>query len=262
MMPTQNKNRIVATVVFSVFLALLSNPDTTQASTMPFEPGEKLKYALRWGNIPAGELYLETRPITTIGDSPAYHFVMIAKSNSAVDLFCKIRDRIDAYADTGMNHSVFYQKRRAGGKKVRREQTTFDWLNHQVQYAGSGKPHKPVRLLPGSFDPLSVFYYTRMAISEKTLEIKRPVTDGKNNFIGKTRIVGRETITLNNGKQYDTLVLEPEIGLLGGVFKDSKNAKLRIWITADEKRIPVQIKTKVKVGHFIGELVSATGVKS
>ncbi|MGD8845590.1 MAG: DUF3108 domain-containing protein, partial [Desulfobacteraceae bacterium] len=39
-----------------------------------------------------------------------------------------------------------------------------------------------------------------------------------------------------------------------------KDAKLRVWITADEKRIPVQIKTKVKVGHFIGELVSAEGV--
>ena len=254
-----NKYMKIMVFIISFYGAFIS-VNTAQAATIPFEPGEKLTYALRWENIPAGELHLEIHPITTIGDSPAYHFVLIAKSNSAVDLFCKIRDRIDAYANTAMTHSVFYQKKRAGGKKVRREQTTFDWLNHKVQYAGSGAPHKPVRLLPGSFDPLSAFYYTRMAISEKNPRILRPVTDGKNNFMGNTNIIGRETITLNNGKRYDTLVLEPDIGLFGGVFKDSKDAKLRVWITADEKRIPVQIKTKVKVGYFIGELVSATGV--
>jgi hypothetical protein len=99
-----------------------------------------------------------------------------------------------------------------------------------------------------------------MAISEKKPHILRPVTDGRSNFMGDTKIIGRETITLNSGRRYDTLVLEPDIGLFAGVYKDSKDAKLRVWITADEKRIPVQIKSKVKVGHFIGELVSAEGV--
>ena len=99
-----------------------------------------------------------------------------------------------------------------------------------------------------------------MAISDRIPHVKRPVTDGKKSFIGTTRMVGRETVTLNNGQRYNTLILEPEMGLFGGVFKGDRKAKLRIWVTDDEKRIPVQIKAKVKVGYFIGELVSAEGV--
>jgi hypothetical protein len=259
MISGRNQNRTIITVIF-LFFSILLTAGQVRASPFPFKPGEKLKYALRWENIPAGELYLETRPITTIGQSPALHFVLIAKSNSTVDLFCKIRDRIDAYTDIKMTRSVFYRKKQAGGKTVRSEQTIFDWPNHQARRAGSGKLHEPVRILPGSFDPLSAFYYTRMAISEKRPRIERPITDGKNNFISQINIIGRETITLNNGKRYDTLVLEPNIGAVDGVTKEKKYTNLRIWITADAKRIPVQIKTKAKVGHFTGELVSAKGI--
>jgi hypothetical protein len=259
MMSARDPHIKIIAVIMTI-CGIMLNVKAVQGSTFPFKPGEKLKYVLRWENIPAGELHLETRPITTIGQSPAFHFVLIAKSNSTVDLFCKIRDRIDAYADTKMTRSVFYQKKRGGGKTVRREQTTFDWLNHQTRRTGTGRVQKPIRLVPGSFDPLSALYYTRMAICEDRPQIRRPITDGKNNFIGRIKIVGRETITLHNGKHHDTLVLEPDIKGIGGVFKKQKNANLRIWITADEKRIPVQIKTSVKVGHFIAELVSATGV--
>lgn len=254
------KNLKIITVTTLLLLSAAVPFTIAHTTNVPFSPGERLKYALRWENIPAGELHLETHPITTINDAPAYHFVLIVKTNSAVDLFYKVRDRIDAYANTQMTRSVLYRKKQAGGEKVRNFRATFDWLNNKVQYTDSGTPHEPVKLLPGSFDPLSVFYYTRMAISETNTIIERPVTDGKKHYIGNARITGRETITLNNGKRYDTFVLEPDASLFGGVFKDSKDARLRVWVTADDKRIPVQIKTKVKVGHFVGELVSATGV--
>lgn len=248
-------------VILCLFLyGMPPNISIADTANIQFTPGEKLKYTLRWENIPAGELQLEIRPITTINDVPAYHFVLIAKSNSAIDLFYKIRDRIDAYANTQMTRSEYYQKTQTGRKKARNESAVFDWLNEKVQYTDSGVPQKPVNILPGSFDPLSAFYYTRMAISEINTHIELPVTDGKKNMIGKARITGRETITLQSGNSYDTLILEPDISLFGGIFKESKDAKLHVWVTSDERRIPVQIKAKVKVGHFIGELVSVTGV--
>ena len=253
------KSKIIALLALLLYSIPL-NISISNASTLPFAPGEKLRYALRWGNIPAGELRLETRPITTINGKPAYHFVMTAKSNSAVDIFCKIRDRIDAYANTQMTRSVHYRKQQDGSRGLRKEEVSFDWTNGQVQFSDMSNTHAPITLMPGSFDPLSAFYYTRVAISDSTPDIKRPVTDGKRSFIGNARIVGKASIELSNGRHYKTLILEPDMGLFGGVFKDSKGAKLRVWVTDDEKRIPVQIKAKVKVGHFIGELVSAEGI--
>jgi hypothetical protein len=46
---------------------------------------------------------------------------------------------------------------------------------------------------------------------------------------------------------------------IGGVFEKSKNARIRLWVTADERRILVKVKSKVVVGSFTGELISAAG---
>ena len=245
---------ILVLCLWSVAPAWAHSPD------LPFAPGEKLYYQLRWENIPAGEALLEVQRIQKIGGSPAYHFVMIAKSNAFVDIFYKIRDRVDAYADTRMTRSVYYKNKQSEGDHKRDEVIEFDWVKNQASYANAGVQNAAIDLLPGSFDPLSAFYYTRMTLADPHQTLERPVTDGKKNVIGRARIVKRETITLKNGKTFDTFCIEPEIKHIGGVFKKSKNAKIRIWVTADDKRIPVQIKSKVAIGHFIGELVSAEGV--
>jgi hypothetical protein len=257
-----NRNiKKLLTMLYITLPMLLAATTTTFANPAAdrLTPGEKLTYALRWGNIPAGELQLEIRPITAIQGTAAFHFVMTARSNSAVDIFVKIRDRIDAYTDTAMTHSIFYCKGQYGDRK-RKESIKFDWNERKAHYMDSGQPYTPVELEPGSLDPLSAFYFTRMMISEKNPRVERPITDGKRIFMGHASVVRRETITLKNGKTYDTFCLKPDLGLLGGIFKDSKDPQLFLWVTADEKRIPVQIMSKVKVGHFVGELVSAEGV--
>ncbi len=251
------KIAVMAVIMYSIPIHL----PAARASALPFAPGEKLKYALRWGNIPAGELRLEILPIKTIDGNPSYHFVMTAKSNSAVDIFHKVRDRIDAFTDIRMTRSMLYKKEQNGSRGLRKQEISFDWTRDQAQYKDLSKTLSPIPLRPGSFDPLSAFYYTRMAISGDKPLVIRPVTDGKRSYTGKARVIGKETVTLSNGRTYDTLILSPDTGMFGGVFKGDKKARLRVWITDDDRRIPVQIKAKVKVGHFIGELVSAEGIK-
>jgi hypothetical protein len=54
---------------------------------------------------------------------------------------------------------------------------------------------------------------------------------------------------------FDTWLIEPDIKDVGGVFEKSKNAKIQIWITNDERRIPVLLRSKVIVGSFYAELI-------
>ena len=70
----------------------------------------------------------------------------------------------------------------------------------------------------------------------------------------------REKIEVGK-KVYDTYLIMPELKHVGGVFEKSKNAKIKLWITADERRLLVKIKSKVIVGSFIGELVPAVQKK-
>ena len=248
------------TLLLTVFVISAGSSGWAKAieKKIPFQPGEKLTFQVRWAFIPAGEAVLEVRPIMMVNGVRAYHFVMFAKTYEYIDLFYKVRDRIDSYTDIGMNHAILYKKR-SKGKSKKDVIVKFDWENQQVQYSNFGEKRDPIPLLPGSFDPLSVFYAFRLFELVKDAEIEASLTDGKKSVIGKARIIKRETIKVPSG-EYDTYLVEPDIEHLGGVFKKSKNAKLQIWVTAHEQHIPVRVKSKVKVGSFVADLISIESI--
>jgi hypothetical protein len=221
---------------------------------LPFYPGEKLTFELKWGFIPAGRATLEVLPVETVNNVQVQHFVLTARTNSFVDIFYKVRERIDAYTDVGMNHSILYKEVHLVNKTRRDAAINFDWEKDKAQYTNFGQKNPPIELIPGSFDPLSIFYYARQLELQENLEIERPVTDGKKCVIGKAKVVKREKIKLRMGT-FDTYLMEPDLKEVGGVFKKSKNAKIRLWVTADSRRIPVKIKSKVVVGSFSGEII-------
>jgi len=231
-----------------------------EVKDLPFQPGEKLTFQLRWTIIPAGESTLEVLPIETINGIKAYHFLLTAESNAFVDVFYKLRDRIDAYVSADVTHSILYKKKQNEGKSHRDIVVKFDWQNKKAQYTNFKEKLAPIDILPGSFDPLSAFYFIRLVDFKGKSTIERPITDGKECIIGRLSVIKRETIHVKSGT-YDTYLIEPEIKHIGGVFEKSKNAKIKLWVTADKRKIPVKIKSKVVVGSFVGELVSATGLK-
>ncbi len=224
----------------------------------PFKPGEKMQYVLKYGAIPAGEATLEVHDMEVVHGVEAYHFVMTARSNSFVDLFFKVRDRIDSYADAGMNHSLHYKKDQQEGKTRRDITVYFDWEKNESTYVNFNADPKIVNLLPGSFDPLSVFYYSRLLDFHNNKEFEHPVTDGKKNRMGILRVIGNETIRVPAGT-FDTLVLEPDLQNVEGVFSKKQRAKIKLWITNDERMLLVQMKSKARVGSFVAELVTIQG---
>jgi len=250
--------QLVFKFIVMAFMMILCFAENTKAveKALPFCPGEKLTFQVRWSFIPAGVAVLEVLPIETIHGIKSYHFVMIAKTNPFIDLFYKVRDRIDAYTDIEMTHSILYKEQKQG-KSKKNVVVNFNWEKQEVRYSNFGKKRKPISVLPGSFDPLSVFYAFRLHdLKENNTEMETPVTDGKKCIMGKAKILKREKMKVTSGT-FDTYLVEPDLKHIGGVFKKSKGAKLEIWVTADTRRIPVKVKSKVKVGSFVAELISA-----
>ena len=223
-------------------------------TSLPFSPGEKLTFQVRWSFIPAGEAVLEVLPIETVRGVRAHHFVMTAQTYPLIDVFYKVRDRIDSYTDIEMTHTLLYRKRNRG-RRTRDVVVTFDWEKTEAQYSNWGKRAPPISLVPGSFDPLSIFYAFRCHEPTENNQIQAPVTDGKKCVMGKATVIRKERITVVGGT-YDTYLVEPDLEHIGGVFQKSPHAKLKIWVTADSKRMPVKVKSKVVVGSFVAELIT------
>jgi len=244
-----------ATVVCSIWICLAG----TQASFgdpagVPFRPGEQLNFAVYWSFIPAGEAVLEVLPSEVRDGVECFHFRATARTLDYIDLFYMVRDRLDAYTDNAVNRSVLFQQIQEG-KHKRNVVVDFDWQKNEACYANFGEKRAPVPISPGSLDPLSVFYAFRLRELEVGGEMSCPVTDGKKAVMGRAKVLRRETIQCG-GKEYDTFLVEPEMKEVGGVFEKDSRAKLHIWVTADQDRIPVRVKSGVKVGSFVAELTS------
>ena len=256
--------RVLGIILLALTICLGFDPilrsGARAGSTAPFEPGERLEFSLRWTMIPAGKAVMEVMPMKTIDGAKYYHFRLTAKSNAFVDMIYKVRDCIDAYADADMTHAVRYRHQQNNGKKRRQVKVDFDWDNHLASYS-DGKKNKQIEVRPGTFDPLSVFYKSRMVQFRKDGMIEFPVSDGKKCVNGLARIVKRETITTPSGT-YETYLLEPDMKDVRGVFEKEKDAKVKLWVTADERRLPVKVASKVAIGSFVGELVAIKKVNS
>ena len=249
-------------LLFIASVALIIFSPLTRAANVqiPFSPGEKLTLKVRWAFIPAGEVQLEILPFEMVNGVKSYHFAMTARTYPIVDPFYKVRDRVDAYTDVDMTHSLLYKKNQQG-KSKRNVVVNFDWEKREAQYSNFEERREPVSISPGSFDPLSVFYAFRLFELKEGVRIKAPVTDGKKFVNGEAMVLKKEKIYVADA-WYETYLVEPDLKHIGGIFKKSKNAKLRIWVTADERRMPIKIKSKVAVGSFVAELVSYQPGKS
>jgi hypothetical protein len=54
------------------------------------------------------------------------------------------------------------------------------------------------------------------------------------------------------------VIVEPQLAEGTGLFVKEKNAKLRIWLTDDARRIPVRMRSKVAVGSVSADLEEYT----
>ena len=83
------------------------------------------------------------------------------------------------------------------------------------------------------------------------------LTDG-NLTIEVRAIVGKRDVIEIEGKMDDTIEITPNMEMLDKLdkaVKKSDHPQLKIWVTADEKKIPIKIRTKVGIISFDFDLV-------
>jgi hypothetical protein len=256
MLPSHNPFR----TAFFLLLLLLLTPFSRNAlsaeknaAVFPFAPGEKLHYAVYWAGIKAAVATLEILPMTELDGTPAWHFVMTAQTTSLVAAIYPVHDRIESWADADMTRALRYiecSKKRFTTKNV---SIVFDWKTNTA-HSEKNKKKQTVELKPGTFDPLSIFYFFRMQELREGLKLSRPVADRKRCVQGIAHVRGRETVH-SGGQQWDTWLVEPDLSKIQNVYEKNPDANVQIWVTADERRLPVMFKSKVAVGSFTSELV-------
>ncbi len=224
-----------------------------RADPMPFAPGEVLRYEVRWAAVPVAETTLSVDRQCPDGID-CWRFRMDIRTNSFADVFYKVRDRIVSVTDAGLTRTLTFDKKQKEGSYERDYTVRYDYAAGQSIYKSVKGTEYILPLADGTLDPLSIYYHFRASAPLSIGQVMtRQVNDGRNAALAEARVVGRETVSVPAGT-FETFVVEPDMKNLGGVFKKSKDASMKIWVTADARCLPVKVRSKVAVGWFTAEL--------
>jgi hypothetical protein len=235
--------RLLLPLLLLAFPPGQASPPVPEGSDPPVFLGETLRYAMTILGVAGGDLTLSAAPAELNGRR-TYRFEMSAVSNNFLSKFFLVRDTIVSWIDPRSFRSLRFEKHTVEGKRARDELTEFDYEKGFARYEGT-----PVPLEDATLDTLSSVYYLRTLKLDTDKPIELQVFSGRPHALA-VQIQARETVVVPAGT-FQTIRVEPRsaAGSLMG-----KN--LVLWLTDDGRKIPVQLRSKLKVGTLVGKLKS------
>ena len=226
----------------SVVLPATGEHEVLPAVTEPFGAGEKLRFSVQYGFVHAGTAYLEVPEVKNWNGHEVYTFRATAKSNAFFSVIYKVRNRIESYWDKGGQFSRRYHENRREGGYKKNEEILFEHDLREARYSDG----QVYAIPPHVQDALSSFYYARYQALPLGGSIFFDYHASRKSKPLEIKVLGRETVKTPAGK-FDCVVIEPMLKA-GGIFK--KSGRLVIWLTNDERRLPVLMKSKVTIGSI------------
>jgi len=221
--------------------------DSLLPVSVPFGEGEKLVFDVQYGIVNAGEASLEIRNISVFDSIACYNIVSNARTNDVFSVFFKVRDRFVSLMDTTDLVSLRYEKHIREGKFKRDESVVFDQKGHRAIYKD-----KEVPIAPRTQDVLTAMYYVRtLPLAPGQNIALANHTDGKN-YPLLIKVLGRERVTVEAGT-FDCVIVEP---VLRGPAIFQQKGRVTVWVTDDQYRVPVLVKSKVVIGAVSAVLKS------
>lgn len=214
--------------------------------------GERLEFRIRWGILTAARAALEVERL----EDGTILLRATARTLPYLDAFYPVRDLLESRLAPGDLRVRSYGKRaKEGHGPARVESILFDSASGTAHLTRNGTAWPPIDVPPDVWDPLSSFYAYRALDLPADEPARLHVSDGKKVVAGTVKVLRRETVTTPAGT-FDTVVIEPDIEGVGGIFKKSPGARVFIWLTDDGWRRPVRMQSEVAVGHFVAELTA------
>ncbi|MBL7048182.1 MAG: DUF3108 domain-containing protein [Nitrospira sp.] len=238
---------IIKTILLFIMAGLL--PSQAYSGTSE-QISRKFIYHVYWAGIWAGTAVLSYES-TPDGIAIRTH----AETSPVIAMFYKVDDNAESilYPD-GYPKSHVLKVRQ--GRHQRHKITTFERnpevSTYRVNYHNVLNDEKArYDLDKMAYDALSGFY----SLTRRELNVNKPIFidifDSNKLWNTEVQILRKEKMRVPAG-EYDTIVVKP-LMQSEGIF--IKKGEILIWITDDDRRIPVFMKSKVKIGHFTVKLM-------
>jgi hypothetical protein len=226
------------------------------APRLPFASGERLGFKISYAHLTAGHATLSVLP----GDAGAERFVLEARSQGffAWLFHFHVQDHTVATFDPELGCSLGIEKHLREGKAVRDQVVVLDPRTGVAEVRDAKLKETRFELTPCVLDVLSALFATRIRGVSEATPLLLPVFDNGRRYLLRVRFVGRDRIDLPPplGNGVRTVIVEPQLAEGSDLFV--KQGRLQLWLTDDERRLPVRLKSKVALGSVGADLESYT----
>ena len=226
----------------------------------PWMKGERLEYELCWGFITAGYATLEVKP----RKDGKTEFLSFATANKTVNKFYPVHDTVYTLVrNKGLMTDVFRKSLHEGSfhnkslirfdreaKKAVLSDTVFkDPVKHKVKRSADTS----VTIDGMEHSIMSAFYLVRTMPLTVGDTSRFSAVSGKKRYELKVLVHGRETIETDLGT-FKTVKVEPVLDG-DGIF--NSKGRIFIWMTDDDKRLPVLMQCEIALGSIKAKLIKA-----
>lgn len=241
----------------------VKNKDDNEFRYVPNEAfgfGEKLEYKVGYKFITAGTGFFQILPdAIEVSGRKCYDIRFQVNSLQSLEWLYKVRDTYRTVVDVnGIFPWLFEQHLREGNYK-RDFKASFDQRNNFAYTELRGKKKK-IKVEPYIHDIVSAFFFVRTmnlsSMPKDTIFYLRNFFNDSSYSLG-VKILGKQTVEVEAGK-FRCIVVQPLV-VEGGLFKSE--GEILIWLTDDERKIPVKVGTKIIIGFVGAELVKYSGIR-
>ena len=224
--------------------AIAVSPQVTELQT-----NESLTYSVSWSNlITAGIAILKVESESLPEGGSALSFVINGYSTGVVEKLYHVHDIAQSMFDPLIGQSLSYNIKEVYGMKHRRRELTFDSAHGTVISKLNDDAAETLPVPVHVLDPLSALYVLRMTNNftiGKNMVLS--VFESGKNWSVEIQVLGREKVLTPAGA-FNAIKLRT-YPRYEGVFLNK--GVVFIWLSDDNRKIPVLIKSSLKVGSFV-----------
>ncbi|MBI4423594.1 MAG: HAD-IIIA family hydrolase [Elusimicrobia bacterium] len=229
-------------------------PDSPAYARVPWQPPEFLEYEVKWGILAVGTSNLQTKRVVDFNGTPAFHIVSEAKSSPFCDRFYPVRDINESWIDAVTLQSLGYSKKLREGAFFRDEWVLYDYPDKRFLAKTTNKDGQfsyANGAIPGGVqDILSSLFFVRSKELTVGSEIIVDVNT-KQNWPLVIKVVRKKTLEVPAGR-FRTVEVEPFLRDEGIFIQKGK--RLQIWLTDDDRKLPVRMSVEVIFGNVTASL--------
>ena len=244
---------------FLVAASFAGEPNLPEVNA-PWMKGERLTFSLGWGFITAGTATLEVKPIA----GGKTEFLTHATGNKTINRIYPVNDTVyTRVRNKGLMTEVF-RKRLHEGTFHNTSVIRFDrkgekaWLSDTVFTDMKARKVKrsadtAVAIQGMEHSIMSAFYYVRTMPLTVGDTSRFSAVSGKKRYDLKVLVHGKETVESVLGK-VPCIKVEPVLDG-DGIFVSK--GRIFIWLTDDDRRIPVLMECEIALGSVKAKLLKA-----